>query len=285
MILSFSPIILGDENINCAGRPPGKTEQEAVFRARAVILPQAVREDLYRLCRAICPLVWPNFDSRFAYPGKVGQIELFSAHHVSRPRTMIFPSVADFRAGEGLPLPFVLKSNTGHEGRGVFAVRTVAEQEMAIQRLKHREGTAPGFVQQEWIDHGGKSLRVVLIDGEARGFWFRASSEGCFFTNMARGGRIDFHSDKELVEKGIRAARNFAAGAGINLAAFDILFDRRAATPEPLFMDINYYFGRSAFGGSEEYYRILRKAAVGWLKRHSLQIGPARSLPRYSQKD
>lgn len=282
MILSFHPVITGEENINCAGRPPGPEEKEAIFRARAIILPQGVREDLYRLCRAVCPLVWPNFDLRFDHPGKVGQSLLFAALDLPRPRTIIFPSVRDFkhRRGGALARPFVLKTNLGGQGRGVYLITSQAEQTKILKIL----GQGP-FIQQELIDHGGRDLRVVLIGGKAIAYWRWAPPGEAFLTNVSEGGRVDFESDPDLIRLGVQAVRDFAAETGVNLAAFDLMFDRNASEIQPLFIEINYYFGRTALGGSMDYYRLLRQAAARWLKDHGLKRGRVRSRPKYSRRD
>ena len=287
MILSFNPVILGEENINCAGRPPGKKEIEAVRRAAAVFVPQGIREDLYRLCRAACPLVWPNYDLRFSYPGKVGQSLLFSRFDLHRPRTVVFPSIRDFNRskGGGLPRPYVLKTNLGGEGRGVYLVRTKADETAALKAVAQSGGPGGGFIQQEFIDHGGRDLRVVVIGDRISAYWRLAPKGEKFLTNLSVGGTADFHSDPELMEAGIAAVREFSERAGVDLAGFDLLFDSAVKAPQPLFLEINWYFGRKALGGSEDYYKVLKRSASGWLKKHGLKRGPVRSRPRYGQRD
>ncbi len=288
MILSFHPLITAEENINCAGRPPGAAEKEALLRAEAVILPQGVREDLYRLCRALCPLVWPNYDARFDCPGKVGQALLFARLGVKRPRTLIFPSVQDFltRRGGGMPRPFVLKGNLGGEGRAVFPVSGAADQAAALRILSQPLGPGQGgFLQQEIIDHSGRDLRVVLAGKKTTAYWRVAPPGETFFNNISAGGRADFESDPELIEKGKASALAFSTKTGMDLVSFDLMFDRGTDSPEPLFIELNHFFGRSALGGSEDYYRLVKQAARDWLKGHGLKIGPVRSRPKYSQRD
>jgi len=288
MILSFHPLITGDENINCAGRPPAREEKDAVYEARAVFLPEGVREDLYRLCRSVCPLVWPNFDLRFDYPGKVGQALLFAALDLPRPRTIVFPAVSDFLKSRGgaLPRPFVLKMNLGGQGSGVFLATDRREQAQALAGLAEAERQGRfGFVQQEWIDHGGRDLRAAVIGRKIIAYWRHAQEGQGFLTNVAQGGRIDFDSDPRLLRLGVQAVRDLTERTGINLAAFDLVFDRRSETPRPLFIEINYFFGRTALGGSMAYYRLVRQAARQWLKEHGLQRGRVRSRPRYTQRD
>jgi ribosomal protein S6--L-glutamate ligase len=40
--------------------------------------------------------------------------------------------------------------------------------------------------------------------------------------------------------------------------------------PEPLFLEINYYFGRRGLGGSERYYSMVHQAIREWLSRAGL---------------
>jgi ribosomal protein S6--L-glutamate ligase len=41
-----------------------------------------------------------------------------------------------------------------------------------------------------------------------------------------------------------------------------------AADPQtPLFIEINYYFGRTGLGGSEAYYRILMEEIRNWIRQ------------------
>gem|GEM_PF-5974683 len=71
----------------------------------------------------------------------------------------------------------------------------------------------------------------------------------------------------------------------MNPAGFDRVYDRQSPGCGPLFLEIDYYFGRRAPGGSMAYYRLLRGAARRWLKSRGLERGRVRSRPRYSGKD
>lgn len=288
MILSFHPIVTGEENLICAGRPPGPEEIEALGRADAVFLPQGVREDLYRLARSHCPLVWPNYDARFDYPGKIGQSLLFAYHQVPRPPTVIFPSVMDFHScrGDAEATPYILKSNHGGEGHGVFPVMNEADLDNALNAFRQNETNGRGgFVRQPLVDHRRRDLRVVLAGTEAQAYWRYASGEGQVLTNLSQGGRPDDHTDPHLIAAGIASARDFAQKARIDLAGFDLMFDRRDDSETPLFIEINYFFGRTALGGSDAFYKTIKKAAGNWLKSHGLKRGKVRRRPRYSQRD
>ena len=117
-----------------------------------------------------------------------------------------------------------------------------------------------GFVIQEYLPALERDLRIVVIGSRIFSYWRRA--EG-FLHNVARGGEIDAESDKDLQAVGRERVREFCLRSGINLAAFDLVFP--TSVPEPVFLEINYTFGRSGLGGSENFYRLLREAVEQWL--------------------
>ncbi|MCG6916994.1 MAG: hypothetical protein LJE89_05530, partial [Deltaproteobacteria bacterium] len=89
MILSFHPCIHADLNAIVAGRTPGSEEESMIKRANAIILPQGVREDLYKLCRKYTDRVFPQYDPRFENPGKIGDILLFRTTAMDHPETYL----------------------------------------------------------------------------------------------------------------------------------------------------------------------------------------------------
>ena len=128
MILSFHPLYEGDQHRLCAGRDPDAEDRAAMRRASAVILPQGCRESLYRAAKRSCGRVFPNYDARFAYPGKIGQNRLFQQVRVPHPRSYGYPDTKAFlrqHPAEGSPvgLPAVVKLDWGGEGRGVFPIK------------------------------------------------------------------------------------------------------------------------------------------------------------------
>ena len=98
MILSFHPCFSGDRQIFCAGREADEKDLAAIRSADAVILPQGCRPSLHAMARENCPHVFPNYDARFAYPRKSGQVSLFRRIGVSHPRTEIYETVDAFLA-------------------------------------------------------------------------------------------------------------------------------------------------------------------------------------------
>jgi ribosomal protein S6--L-glutamate ligase len=45
-----------------------------------------------------------------------------------------------------------------------------------------------------------------------------------------------------------------------------VIFAEKDPRQQPLLLEINYFFGRIGLGGSETFYRILRKEIHKWLK-------------------
>jgi len=60
--------------------------------------------------------------------------------------------------------------------------------------------------------------------------------------------------------------KNFCSKTGINLAAFDVLFDRSQPEPQPLLSEINFLFGRKGLGGSLSFYGLLNQAVHQWTR-------------------
>ena len=99
MILSFHPLFEADKNITCAGREPGEEDLIAIKAADAVILPQGCYRSLYEMARANCRHVFPNYDARFRYPDKIGQVKLFREFKIAHPASEIFLNVNSFHQG------------------------------------------------------------------------------------------------------------------------------------------------------------------------------------------
>ncbi|MBU0960284.1 MAG: glutathione synthase [Proteobacteria bacterium] len=270
MLLSFNPAIDGDRFIwNLA--PWDAELLAAIKKAQAIVLPQTVTREFYRLCKENCAKVFPNYDMRCSWEGKVGDTLLFWTFGVAHPRTMVFPRLEsmvnehpEMMAKPILPdFPFVIKGACGGEGRYVWLVKCQEDFDKTLARLKkcELEGVF-GFVIQEYLPGLKRDLRVVVIGDEIISYW--RNREG-FFHNVSKGGTIDFESDPHLQKKGREAVHELCVKTGINLAGFDLIF----ADPDrdPLFLEINYTFGRVGLGGSEAFYTLLEKEVKNWLAK------------------
>jgi ribosomal protein S6--L-glutamate ligase len=278
MILSFHPLFAADRQIICAGRAPGPDERQAISAATAVILPQACRQDLYEMVRENCALYFPNYDARFAYPGKTGQHLLFKKAGVPHPRTISFSDTRTFRRQyrripEDLPFgfPCVFKFDWGGEGETVFPVDSESRLKAFLCTASAFERTGQsGFLVQEMIPTGNRSLRVAVIGRRCVAYWRVQPNRQIWCANLSNGGQIDFITDPELRASAISAVRNFCRFTRIDLAGFDLLFPEGAASATPFFLEINYFFGRRGLGGSEAYYRILDQEIDNWICQNGL---------------
>lgn len=269
MILSFHPCFESDKNIICAGRNPGADDLAAIKSASAVILPQGCGESLYYMAVENCPNVFPNFDAKFEYPGKNGQIRLFEKKSVPFPETRFFSSTKAFNREYGESwdfFPSVFKFNWGGEGDNVYFLDSFFELRNILQKaVKYEKTGQKGFLIQEFIPSMGRSLRVVAIGGEFFSYWRVLPDKTGMCAGLGKGAVIDYDSDLPFQKTGIRAATDFCVKTGINLAGFDFLFPSGSKAKEPLFLEINYFFGRKGIGGSEKFYKILVNQILLWL--------------------
>ncbi|MEW6185884.1 MAG: glutathione synthase [Thermodesulfobacteriota bacterium] len=274
MIASLHPCITKDINILCAGRSLSEREKRRLQKARAVILPQGVTAEVYRVCRRLVPQVFPNYDLRFPMEGKVGDALLFDYFQVPHPRTLVFKDrkslstlypdleiLSSVLSG----FPLVLKADRGGEGSSVFLIRSSEDLQEKLDWITQGPGDKRGFILQERIDHGGRDLRVVVLFDVLYAYWRVQPDPAVFLTNQSHGARIDHEGDPRLTHHGIQAVRDFCDRSGINLAGFDLLYDRKEKSPVPLFLEINYYFGRRGLGGSDRFYKLFEQAADRWL--------------------
>ena len=280
MILSFHPNIVAEKNILCAGRLPNDEDRAAICRAEAVILPQGCSEALYRLCRKHCAQVFPNYDARFDYPGKLGQSRLFQETGAAFPETFSFETLSSYhdqygQNGLGSPLAFpcVFKFDWGGEGEGVFLLKSVEVLGETLQRAQAAEKSGQkGFLLQEYVPCDGRSLRVVVIGDELFSYWRVQQDPSRFLTNLEAGAVIDHEADPELQEAGTAVVSDFCSKTGINLAGLDLLFPENDKEASPFFLEINYFFGRRGLGGSLKYYDLVDRAVMGWLNTFGLGL-------------
>lgn len=272
MIVSFHPCYEADVNRLCAGREPDDTDLAAIRKARAVVLPQGCRKALYDMARQNCPHVFPNYDVRFQFPGKTGQTKLFQAMNAPHPQTWVYDDTRHFRRNGGAftksHYPLVFKLDWGGEGETVVRLEDACDLERAIATAMAYERTGQrGFVLQAFVPHS-RTLRVVVIGERLTAYWRVQDDPLAFGTSLSHGARIDPLADPQRRNQGVALTEQFCRRTRINLAGFDILFVSEGSDPKvphPLFLEINYYFGRTGLGGSDRFYRILQQEIDQWL--------------------
>jgi ribosomal protein S6--L-glutamate ligase len=97
MILSFHPCFVADAQIILADRQLSAEDRGFIQTADAIILPQTCSLALYKACANSKAHVFPDYEMRFKYPGKVGQSLLFEKLEIPHPATKRWTSVKKFR--------------------------------------------------------------------------------------------------------------------------------------------------------------------------------------------
>ena len=280
MILSFHPCFEADKNRLCAGREPGTDDLSAILAADAVILPQGCYESLYTMAHSNCKHVFPNFDAKFKYKGKIGQIQLFQKTNAAHPKTETYLNMDAFSMHYGASpktpifgFPFVFKFDWGGDGDHVYLIKSVEDFSKVLQiAWKYENSGQKGFIIQEYIPANNRSLRVVVIGRTIVSYWRSQGDTDHFLSNVAKGGMIDHDSEPDLQKEAVKSVKSFCSQTRINLAGFDILFSSQAKVKTPLFLEINYFFGRQGLGGSEKFYDILTKEIMKWIESIGLSL-------------
>jgi ribosomal protein S6--L-glutamate ligase len=272
MILSFHPCFLGDTLVILGDGTLDSHDLRHIRAAEVIILPQHCTSGLYRACKGFSAQIFPNYAARFEYPGKIGQSLLFKKYECPHPETLQWTSVKAFKEayeGEGNSLhrmPFLLKENETHEAEGIHTITDRRALEASLEDLKRLEGReSSGFISQQLITTEGNVLRVVVIGSRTITYWKRAQETGQMITTINRGAKIDRAWRPDLQEKARMETEGLVAATGMNLAAIDFVFDLTQPDPQPLFLEINYIFGRRGLGGSMRFYRLLSQALQEWL--------------------
>jgi len=277
MIVSFHPLFDADKNIICAGREPNVEDLAAIRAADAVILSQGCYRSLYEMARENCPQVFPNFDARFKYPGKINQIKLFRKVKVAHPASEIFSRVALFQKQyqKGLTklsfnFPIVFKMDWGGEGETVYLVNSADALQKTLKKAAEYEKTGQaGFILQEYISSDNRTLRVVILGRRVISYWRIQENNDGFYSNLSKGAVIDSDAEPGLQQKAVALIKDLCQKTGINLAGFDVIFSSENNDPDPMLLEINYFFGRKGLGGSEKYYGILLEEIRNWLARRN----------------
>jgi len=278
MIVSFHPLFEGQENIICAGREPNEEDLAAIRAADAVILSQGCYRALYAMARENCPHVFPNYDARFKYPGKINQIKLFRKVKVAYPASEIFSRVALFQKQyhKGLTklafnFPVVFKMDWGGEGETVYFVNSADTLQKTLKKAAEYEKSGQaGFILQEYISSNSRTLRVVILGRRVISYWRIQENNDGFYSNLSKGAVIDSDAEPGLQQKAVALVKDLCQKTEINLAGFDVIFSSENDDLDPMLLEINYFFGRKGLGGSENFYKILLAEIRNWLARRNL---------------
>jgi ribosomal protein S6--L-glutamate ligase len=278
MIVSYHPFFEADKNIICAGREPDDQDLAAIRAADAVVLPQGCYQSLYEMARENCANIFPNFDARFKCAGKIGQTRLFQEINVPHPKTTIYSQLDSFYGHHSdgqtaLGFPKVFKFDWGGEGDHVYLITSPTELEEALQIAADFEKAGrAGFLIQEYIPSGNRALRVVVIGQTYISYWRIQDDIENFRSGVAQGAAIDAEAEPDLQQFAVASVKGFCNKTGINLAGFDVIYSADTKKKLPLFLEINYYFGRRGLGGSEKFYKLLNSEILNWLDNLGLSL-------------
>jgi ribosomal protein S6--L-glutamate ligase len=251
-----------DENIHGLGFLDQATEN-LIAGAAGVLMPRYFSPRRYRHIASLARDHFPKLKSRYAFRGKASQIELFAGHSIPHPATAVLNSPEEVKAISRtgklpMSLPFVLKGDSGGGGSAVFPIESLTQLDQALDSLPADE---PVLIQ-EWIDHGGRDLRVVIMGGLVKSY-FRVGVLP-FYNNVSKGAQVDHSLDPELQRQGRNMALDISRATGIDLAAFDIMFP---PSGPPLVVEVNFMFGTKGLGGRKGFQAMFRSAVQEWMER------------------
>jgi ribosomal protein S6--L-glutamate ligase len=272
--VSFHPQI--PLEVNLAQFDPLDTleAQSLVTNAAGVLLPVYLTPRRFG-CIAQHARDWfPRLDVRHNLRGKIRQIRLFRQLGVRHPESLLFSSPSDLlrhleQQGPPWDYPMVLKGDTGGGGSSVFPLHGPSDLVKKVGRLPQDE---PALLQR-WVNHGGRDLRVVVYGRQAISY-FRVG-DGQFYNNVCRGGRTDHEGWPEDQARGIRAVHTFCDRTGIDLAGFDLMFPDQG---DPVFVEVNFHFGRKGLGGTPAHRQYFLKAVEEWRTRRLHELTRAEGI-------
>ncbi len=259
-LVSFRPGIPMEENL----LPFSSIEEPGVRKllrgAAGVLLPDHVTPARYESITREARSWFPRQEARFLFFGKSSQSLLFQRLGIRHPESLVFetpPQLTAYLNEHGAPwgYPMVLKGDRGGGGSTVFPIRSPEDVAPSLAKLPAGEP----LLLQRWVEHGGKDLRVVIYGSHAVSY-FRVGG-GAFYNNVCRGGRVDHEGWPRLQEKGVEAVRRFRSQVSIDIAGFDLMFPDAG---DPVFVEINYHFGKKGLGGSKGHGAHVNEAIRDW---------------------
>jgi RimK family alpha-L-glutamate ligase len=125
---------------------------------------------------------------------------------------------AVLEAAHQIGFPCVLKRTHGAQGRWVRQVKRPEEVKPVLEEFRH-EGPSAVIVQELATDFVGKSIRVLVLNGQVLGSTVRIGAPGSFVSNISAGGSqelIDIDSNEASIA--VAAATSLGLGfAGVDL--------------------------------------------------------------------
>jgi len=144
-----------------------------------------------------------------------------AASGIKVPDTFVCENAEDaMRAFESLGGDVVVKPIFGSEGRGIVRV---SDPDLALRTFRTLERIQSVLYVQQFIEHDGFDIRVLVLDGKPLGAIRRHGGDD-FRTNVARNGQAALHHPTDEEQ---RLAIKSAATIGTRIAGVDLLYDRQ----------------------------------------------------------
>jgi ribosomal protein S6--L-glutamate ligase len=136
------------------------------------------------------------------------------------PRTVVCENEDDaLQAFSGLGGDVVVKPLFGSEGRGIVRV---SDRDLAFRTFRTLMRLNSVLYLQEFIDHRGFDVRILVLDGQALG-GMRRRSDHDFRTNISRDAIAEPYTPNSVeIDYALRAS----AACGTKIAGIDLLYDR-----------------------------------------------------------
>jgi len=274
-IVSYHPGLEADVNLVLVSqRPLERRDRRAVLAAGAVLLPQVCRRDLFALASAGGRPLFPNPAAHLSLDGKVGNLRLFAGLGLPHPPSVEFRDLEQaagaWEAGRAevaaLGAPLVAKGAGGGMGENVFLADSPAQLRALAGRLDPYCARGPsGLVLQRYIS-GASELRVELLHNAARVYWRRAAG-GEFRANLHQGGTPVEDGPAWERAAAVALAKRLQQAARLDVAGVDVIFPPGGG---PLLLEVNFFFGRRALGGSQAFLARYLEAVRNWLGEKGL---------------
>ena len=267
--VSFYPQIPMEENLSVFQSFDPPEVRKLLTGAAGVVIPRYILPSRYETIIKLTKHWFPRLRAKHTYEGKSRQIRLFRELKIRHPESLLFENSAQLLSyfkDRGAPweYPVVLKGDLGGGGSAVFPIYCPEDIGRHIGKIPPGEPV----LLQRWVEHGGKDLRVVTYGRDFAVSYFRVGG-GQFYNNVCRGGQMDHDGWPEQQAKGIEAAQALCRRARIDIAGFDLMFPDDG---EPVFVEINFNFGRKGLGGMAGHKRYEREAVVKWRERRLREL-------------
>ncbi|MBN2141879.1 RimK family alpha-L-glutamate ligase [Candidatus Woesearchaeota archaeon] len=151
-------------------------------------------------------------------------------HKIPMPKTFVSSTVpAAKKVLEHTSFPIIMKFPQGTGGKGVMFADSFASASSLLDAL---EALNQPFLIQEYIETGGKDLRLIVVGDKVIGSMMRHAAEGEARANFHSGGRGEKASPDSMTKK---IAVQVAKAIQAEICAVDIL----PGSKGPLVMEAN----------------------------------------------